>query len=373
MNLFFDSQIFSWQIHGGISRYFVELGRRLALRDDINFRIISPFYVNRFLGADKTIPITGILLPKLPYTVTVFKIINRILTLGYLYCHTPDIVHETFYTVKPVAPPSTRIVITIHDLIHEKFPTLYAHQQHVVAAKAAAVQRADHIICVSHHTKKDLCEIYNVPSEKISVIYHGVSLPQGSLPALPTAVKKPYILYVGDRGEHKNFSFLVEAVASTPDIHGEVMLVCFGGPPFNAEEMRLMADCGVPPGTIQWLHGDDRLLQTLYRNAVCLICPSLYEGFGLPLVEAMAVGCPVLCSNTGALPEIGGDAAVYFDPTDRDDAAQALQHLINSPTLRQKMSRAGLARSRWFSWDNCFRNTLKIYQRLYTEMREAQR
>jgi glycosyltransferase involved in cell wall biosynthesis len=221
--------------------------------------------------------------------------------------------------------------------------------------------RADHVICVSESTKKDLTSFYAVDPRKLSVIYHGCSFPVSVPPS--DDVCAPFLLYVGLRGSYKNFTRLLEVYAGSASIKRDFKLICFGGPRFSALELHNMKILGVE-GRVTRVVGDDKRLQNLYCSAACFIYPSLYEGFGMPVLEAMACGCPVACSSTSSLPEIGGSAAEYFEPSDCDSIRTAIERLVYSDTRRRYMAVQGKHRAAQFSWDRCARQTFQVYSSL---------
>jgi glycosyltransferase involved in cell wall biosynthesis len=170
---------------------------------------------------------------------------------------------------------------------------------------------------------------------------------RSSLPTLPPAT--PFVLFVGDRGGYKNFDTLVRAMG-TSRVLRDMPLVCFGGGPIRDKR-------------VIHVSGGDDVLASLYTQAAALVYPSLYEGFGMPLLEAMACGCPVVCSNTASLPEIAGDAAELCDPSDPAHIAAAIENVL-SPARATELRRLGAARVKEFTWEKCARETREVYRSL---------
>jgi glycosyltransferase involved in cell wall biosynthesis len=178
----------------------------------------------------------------------------------------------------------------------------------------------------------------------------------------PSDVDNPYFLYVGSREWPKNFRQFVKAFVSCNTTNQDVVLVCFGGGKFTPDEVDFFRSLHLSEKQVRFFSGDDNLLQRLYSNAIALVYPSLYEGFGLPLLEAMACGCPVICSNTSSMPEVAGEAAIYFTPTVVDEITGAMHQIIEAPATRADLISRGFDRVRQFSWEKCARETAQVYR-----------
>jgi glycosyltransferase involved in cell wall biosynthesis len=248
-------------------------------------------------------------------------------------------------------------------MIHERFPNSFSRNDVTRRAKSAALQRADHIICISENTRRDLIETTGIPIEKTSVVHLGYSLTAMSRSALPPIPEVPYLLYVGARDGYKNFEGLLAAYARS-DLRNAFSLVCFGGGNATPRESSLIQSLGINPANIIFLHGSDSALSSLYASASAFVYPSLYEGFGIPPLEAMSFGCPVVCSNTSSMPEVVGDAAELFDPNDLDSMCTALEQVLLSTHRSQQLVALGHERIKLFSWEKCARETLDTYKRV---------
>jgi glycosyltransferase involved in cell wall biosynthesis len=179
-------------------------------------------------------------------------------------------------------------------------------------------------------------------------------------PRLP----KPFFLHVGMRGAYKNFGNLLSAYASSPMLRRDFDLIAFGSNGFTQRENESIQDLGLTSLQVRHLSGDDALLGHLYREAVAFIYPSLYEGFGIPPLEAMGFGCPVLCGKTSSIPEVVGDAGLYFDPNRVEAIADAMERVALSAELRLDLVARGNERVRQFSWERCAAETLDVYRDL---------
>jgi glycosyltransferase involved in cell wall biosynthesis len=270
-----------------------------------------------------------------------------------------DIVHETYYCGLRTAPFRTKVVLTVYDMIDERYSQDLGRAHKTCRDKAEALRRADHVICISESTRNDLLQRYALQLNRVSVIHLAGDMPPVSKAACHRS--EPYILYVGSRWTYKNFGRLVEAIGISK-LCRNFKLVCFGGGPLNREEMDGFARHGIPAERVDQVSGDNALLAWYYVNASLFVYPSLYEGFGIPLLEAMQCGCPVACSNTSSFPEVAGDAAEYFDPDDAESIAAALLAVLDSGDRSSALISKGRVRAHLFSWDQCARETYDCYR-----------
>ncbi|ABW66338.1 glycosyltransferase family 4 protein [Desulfosudis oleivorans] len=365
MNILYDYHIFHAQRHGGISRYFYELAKHLSAREDCSIEIFAPLHINEYLDLTSDIRLRGIKIKNYPFSGYIRRSINNALTRILITRRSDlDIFHETFYSGTDHRPHSAKGLITVHDMIHEKFAEYFPGRDITTKIKAAAVNRADHVICVSENTRRDLIELLRVPEEKTSVVYHGYSL-SGATPAVyPITGRKPFILYVGHRDGYKNYQLLLRAYASSKSLRNEVPIICFGGGEITAHEKDLMALLNLPPDCVQYMEGNDSVLAGLYASASVFVYPSLYEGFGIPPLEAMALGCPVVCSNTGSIPEVVGNSARLFDPESESDLRSAMEEVVFSPEHAERLKAKGFDRIKMFSWEKCAQDTLAVYKKV---------
>lgn len=370
MRIAYDHQVFVQQRYGGISRYFAELVAHIGASGEHQIEVIAPLHQNAYLARPDVAPhVRGREIRR-----NRFISIRRGLRLGNRLAlrwawsgRNDDIVHETYFATRGYGRPRAR-VLTVYDMIHELYPARLAKAAELTALKRAAVRRADHIICISECTRRDLMRLFDVDPARTSVVLLGHSLaaaePPDSAQATPAAAAAapPYILYVGDRDAYKNFATVVRAMSTTPELR-EFRLLAFGSRPFIDEERQLLHDCGMLKRTAHET-GDDRTLAARYRGARLFVCPSEYEGFGLPPLEAMAYGCPVACSSGGSVPEVVGDAGEYFTATDVAACAQAMMRVAIDEVRRTELIAAGKRRAALFSWERCAKETLAVYQRL---------
>jgi len=281
----------------------------------------------------------------------------------------------------PLIKLGYRTVVTVHDLVSFLFPSTVPRKYslYMRLMTRLAVRSADRIIAVSGATKEDLSRVLGVPDARVAVIHEAVA-PEFTVPTTPAAVeavarrygiRAPYCLFVGNLEPRKNLARLIEAFALV-----------------RARRRSATGPCPqlVVAGTRGWLYsgifraverhgvtGDIVFtgyvapadLPALYAGAACFVFPSLYEGFGLPVLEAMAVGTPVVASRVGAIPEVAGDAAILVDAQKAEEIAGAIEAVLDDGGLRRDLAARGRARARRFTWENVARQTLAVYEAVH--------
>ncbi len=361
MRVAYDHQIFAAQQYGGISRYFVELASRVSRAPGVTAKVLALAHMNEHLAQAPPDLVAG------RHVNSRFKqffgVLDTLVAPVGLALFRPDVVHETYYSGRRLAPRGAGVVVTVYDMIHELYTEAFPSSDHTATFKAAAVARADHVICISENTRRDLLKSIKVSPEKISVIHLGWNLDTKS-PEIPLPVHGPYLLYVGSRVGYKNFSRLLEAFARSVPLRRDYKLVAFGGGPFTTAELNEIGGLNLDSSRVLHFGGGDPVLAALYRGASAFIYPSLYEGFGIPPLEAMSYGCPVICSSTSSLPEVAGPAAAYFDPLDVESLQATIERVLGSVELGASLIALGRKRVEQFSWDRCAQETLAVYRQL---------
>ena len=288
--------------------------------------------------------------------------------------------HHLGRWVSWVTPPC---VVTVRDLVRLAF--LHAPEDRIAAAGLAldrrGIRTATHVICVSEATKSDLMQHLAVAEAKITVIYNGIdhSVFKPS-PVDDGRFSAPYVLYVGSERPRKNLVCLMRAFAALKGRgqgFASLRLLKVGSAGrsdgFRTATLEEARRLGVDRDIDFVDHVSDQALAVLYSNALALVYPSLYEGFGLPVVEAMACGCPVVASHVSSLPEVAGSAALLVDPHDPAEFAEALHSVILDRDLRTRLRGKGLRRARDFSWDKTASATYAVYERVLAGTRRAGR
>ena len=342
MNIYIDGIIFSLQLQGGISVYFKQLLSYLHLAR-VPARWLFDGSINQDLYISSSSPIT-----------TVYR--SGRLIERYRPCRVPTggaVFHSSYYRL-----PSQRglpTVVTVHDFIYERYqrgPRQWIH----TAQKNAAIRAAQAVICISESTKQDLLEfVGETPGQKIYVIHNGVDDIFNNLTLEPPV--RPFVLFVGQRGGYKNFSLALAGMAFLPDLE----LQCVGGGPIRPEELKSVPDA-VAKRVRHLGFVSDKELNILYNHALCLVYPSSYEGFGIPVVEAMRAGCPVVSMDCKAVLEVGRDALTIVP--DRDPRAMADAILKTASSERSSLIQKGLSVAQGYSWDATHCKTLEIYRSL---------
>lgn len=280
----------------------------------------------------------------------------------------PLIYHATEHLLPRLPVPT---VLTVHDLIFERYPAhhTWRNVQFLKRAMPTFVAAADVIIAVSLHTQRDLVELYHTPPEKIRVIYEGIDA--RFTPAPPAGVAdvrarhgltQPYLLMVGTLEPRKNHVTAMAALARLKAAGQDVTLAVVGGHGWLFEPVqRRVAELGLENDVVFTGYVPDADLPALYSGAACVLVPSLYEGFGFPVLEAMACGAPVICSHASSLPELAGDAAMLIHPTDDEALAAGVTQILTEPELAASMRAQGLAQAARFTWEACARATADVY------------
>jgi glycosyltransferase involved in cell wall biosynthesis len=362
MKVLYDYQIFIDQEYGGVSRYFYELIHRWNSFPPIEFALPLKYSNNAYISKW---PITehSPFLPGISFRGKrrVLTLLNKRSSIVSLKLGQFDIFHPTYYDPYFLEYCSKPFVLTVYDMIHEKFNKHFSTRDKTSANKKLLCHKAARIIAISQNTKNDIVKLFNIPADKIEVVTLGNSLS----PQLVSNIILPhkYVLFVGVREKYKNFRFLASAMSPLLMNDKELHLVCAGGGGFSRKELQYFKELGISRQVMHIPITDSTLVQ-LYKNAMCFIYPSLYEGFGIPILEAFACACPTLLSRASCFPEIAGDAALYFDPCNNEELVLRLQSVLDNSELRRNLSKKGTERLKLYSWDKCAIETLGIYKRI---------
>ena len=349
-----DEQIFIFQKRGGVGRYFSELARALLAESEGEsqgvIEVEFAFRFGRNVDADRLALLHRSRVPLGPHSLYLLNSPFRQLR--------GTLVHQTYYHKRFLHfRPSLPRAMTVHDMIPERFPELFSSDPHL--AKSEYLRRANLIFCDSEATRRDLQEFHPDLDAIIRVVPHGVSAYWFSIRATSDPSENPQILYVGARHGYKDFQVLVQAlqIARLPGLR----LVLVGGSPLDASEtLQLRAI----PGLDLQHHTDveDSTLRQLYSKSSAFVFPSRYEGFGLPVLEAMAVGTVVITSDTPALLETGANRALVFESGSPEDlASNIVRALSMSSDERQALIASGRDHARQMSWQRTAAQTVQGY------------
>jgi glycosyltransferase involved in cell wall biosynthesis len=288
----------------------------------------------------------------------------------------PDVYHAPHYVLP--AGVRCRKVVTIHDCIHLMFPQYLPNRAAYAYARTtmwAAARRSDRILTVSEASKRDILHFFNVSPDKVGVISNAIDDRFAVAPRDEDVARvreryqldQRFVLYVGNIKPHKNLVRLIEAFAELRTREGldDVKLLIIGDEMSKLPALRRAVHRLKLHKHVRFLgYVPDETLAILYRLATVFVFPSLYEGFGLPPLEAMASGAPVVTSNVSSLPEVTGDAAMLVDPYDVESIVSGVARVLTDPALAAEMRQKGFARAREFSWERSVEQTLRVYQEL---------
>ena len=354
MNVLFDTYIYKLQKVGGINRYFTEIISRLPesfhpfLFGDNKEQLFVPSHSQ----------IKNFWIPKsLCISPTLLKWRMRSL----------DLVHPSYYHLcEPLSWENIpgNVIITVYDFVMMRLADKYPRSQKVILAQRAAIKRADHIICISHSTQADLLEFFPECKSRSSVIPLAAALPLPD-PLMKRPISQKYFLYVGGRTFYKNFILTLRAFTILKKQYSDLLLVVVGEA-FQEEEKKLLAELALTDAVVLVRHPKDVELSLLYKYCTALFYPSEYEGFGLPPLEAMKMGVPVIALKTSSLPEVVGAGGILLEPKKATPTtlAEAAMALLDSETLYQQLSCAALEQASQFSWGRTVSETIDIYKKL---------
>ena len=272
----------------------------------------------------------------------------------------------------PIWSNQTPLVVTIHDLVYRKFPETMKTPSLILEKLLLpySARKAHHIITLSNATKSDLIKLLHIPESKISVIHSGYvefkPTPKQNLQKFN--IQKPFILFLGTMEPRKNIDRLISAYLALPQhLQDNYQLVLAGGSGWKSADLFQCLE-GLPKENFVYLgHVDDDLIYNLYTQATCFAFPSLYEGFGLPILEAMSLGCPVLTSTDPACIEVSGDAALHVNPHSVATISIGLTQMLEDSALRRKLKQQGLTHVKQFSWDQAAKRHLEIFEQVLSQ------
>jgi glycosyltransferase involved in cell wall biosynthesis len=368
LTVLFDNQMLIMQKYGGISRYHVEVASRLNMKKEIKILFPSILTINEYWCNSKLNSLYNKITQ--PLMTKRYRGKWRFVEYTHRYNYKQNlesfkkkytVFHPTYYNPYFLELIGNRpFVLTIHDMIPELFPQFIKDDDPIIEWKKILISKAYKIIAVSNCTKDDIVNIYNIKDDKIKVIYHGA--PEYSCTQIKNEIPfNNYFLYVGNRDNYKNFNWLIKALAplfkELPDMH----LICVGGDIFREKEKMLITDLNINNRVHRYTINDNEV-SYFYRNAKCLIYPSLYEGFGLPILEAFVNSCPVVLSDIKIHREIAGDAGIYFNTDDSNSLVENLNDLLGDNLLRAKLINLGNKRSENFTWRKSSEMHLDIYK-----------
>jgi glycosyltransferase involved in cell wall biosynthesis len=358
IRILIDPQGFLMQRYGGVSRQMIEFYTRFLANENFEIRCPVLYSENQYLAEAKLAPRFFSFFHKirfrgkgklLHYTLDKcsFKMVIAELKRQQFDVFFPTYYYDTYFLKYLKQKP---FVVTIHDMIHELFPEYFSQDRSMINNKLILMQHAARIIAVSQNTKNDILKLYPfLDADKIDVVHvcHSIAPEYKEVKDLP----ENYILFVGSRRAYKNFKLLAEAISPILKSDPALILLCAGGGAFSGEEKKWLEENGLTNKVIQRNFFTDELA-SYYKKARLFVFPSAYEGFGLPVLEAMYFGCPVVLTNYSSFPEVAGDAGIFFELNNKEDMAKKVLSILNDESLRQEYIEKGKLQVEKFSWTN---------------------
>ena len=369
MKIGIDARMYSSSFTG-IGRYTHELIKHLVRIDKDNTYVI---FLNEKEFEHFSIEAANI--TKVQVDAPHYSVKEQTVFLKEILKHKIDLMHFTHFNAPLLY--NKPFVVTIHDLT----PSFYKGKKRVNPLERMgynivvknSIKKSKHIIAVSENTKKDIQKLFQIPAEKISVIYEAVGeefkqvQDQESLKQTKQkySLSRPFLLYTGVWRDHKNVTGLIKAFGELRKQDQDIDLVITGKEdPYYPEVKELPKQLGVEKFVRLVGFVSEQELIDLYNLATLFVFPSLYEGFGLPVLESMACGTPVVASNVSSIPEVCGEACMLFNPEDTNDMANKIQQVLQDKELQEKMIEQGFTNLKKFSWGKMVQETLQVYQKI---------
>ena len=353
-----DNIIFELQKAGGVSLVWNSILNACFNDLDIEYTLLDSGKGRSNIFYPQISPTSKIILDRGPLLLRRYRDISKNIQTS--------IFHSSYFRVHK--NKKVKNIVTVHDFVYEKFDKGLRKHIHLIQKKHA-LYKSDAIICVSENTKNDLLEYCpSLSNRDIRVIYNGRSneyFPlEGSLyNESARDESSSFLLYIGGRNAHKNFSAVLKLLDTTTARKMNLKLNVVGGGVFTKEELSQLHKLKLAERVTHLGFVDNKTLNQLYNSAFAFVYPSFYEGFGIPPLEAMSAGCPVICSNVSSIPEIAGNAGLLFDPEFPESAEDFLIQLQDT-SMRDGIVQKGLQRSMQFSWEKTGKETVQLYKEM---------
>lgn len=372
IRVFFDSTIFDLQIFGGVSRYFTELigtAQQLKLFIPLFKLTISNNEYAKASGLTQIksnlhyVKIKGF--KRLNWKVNQF--VNSFYSNRHLRKGDFDIYHPTYYSKKSVAQANKyKTIVTVYDMIHEIYPDLFSDSSEIIEIKKQLIFKSAAIIAISENTKRDIIKFYpEINPNKIFVTYLASSIAKYPVNKINITLDR-FLIFVGNRDGYKNFTPMLEAILPSFQQHRNLNMICVGGGTFKAEESAFFEQENLSERIIQ-KNLTDSELKWCYMQSVALIFPSEYEGFGIPVIEAFECECPVILPNLSSFPEIGGDAALFYENFELKKINFYINELMSGNDYKRRVIEKGKIQAAKFSWIKMAQETQKVYKSVISD------
>jgi glycosyltransferase involved in cell wall biosynthesis len=360
VRILYDGLIFSTPQTGGIRRYFSNLISKMPAS-------VEPWVTTTHAAGAQFPRHSSLQVRRFPRfrPQKISSIVERVYFRSISHRGAFDLAHPTYYyllsrqRLHDYRCPS---VITVHDMISELFPLGTRGGEIETLRKRQAVAAAARVICVSENTKRDLIRLFGTPESKIRVVYEGSELNVAMAGGEEAVPERPYFLYVGGHeAAYKNFDRLLRSMTKVIIRHSDVVLAVVG-PPLKPTQLATIESLRLMPKIVHVGGASDSHLAKLYHHSVALVYPSLYEGFGIPPLEAMACQTAVIAANRSSIPEVVGDAGLLMNPESEEELTTAMVSVLENSTLRGELIRRGRERAKLFSWDKMAKEVFEIYR-----------
>lgn len=366
MKIVFDGQIYGIQRAGGINRYFAEIITHLPPEWSPSVIGVADFGANAPAHKNLRVCQGPSFRPR-----RVSKMIRQLRWKNAL--SGIDLLHPTYYGLADgveLKSAKCPVIVTVYDMIYAHYAALLDNSAEVIRRQRAAVLRADHVVCISKSTESDLLERIPEATGKTSVVYLASSFEANSGANAASPAENPTFLFVGGRGTYKNFSFLLRVVAAVARTVKNLRLIVAGAP--LAEHERWLAHrLGIADRLDVHVFPDEAKLQHLYRASLALLYPSLYEGFGIPPLEAMTCGVVAVTSNVTSLPEVMGDGGIMLDPNDENQWIDCMVQIARGGIDRNAIIQRGYTQAGRFSWRATVDQHVQLYRKIVADGRRA--
>jgi len=371
MKVLFDPKIFELQIFGGISLYITKILEIFLQDKEVDFELPVVYSDNYYLKELDIKKLTKIPQGDFPFKRQLTKFLysqNNVKTINTLKKQNFDIFHPTYfddYFFKHIK--NKPYVLTVHDMTNEAVPEFFVFDKfanETIKIKKKLIENASRIIAISENTRQDILKFCNVNEEKIDLIYHGNPFDKPQEFIWLEELPEKYLLFIGQRAKYKNFYSFINSIAELLKQDKDLYLVVTGGNDFNKSEIEFIKALGIKDKVIKLPVQSHEQLLAYYKQATCFVFPSIYEGFGFPLLEAFQSECPLVCSNTSSFPEVAGEGAVYFDPYDEISMKNAVSKIIYDKELQNSLIQKGKKQVEKFSWETTVKKTKETYKKV---------
>ena len=370
MKVLYDHQIFWYQKYGGISNYFASIMDFAHTNNLFDFEYSGDYSNNRYL-IGKTFSKSKPFLSKhsFPGKNSLFFMLkkkNEMHALKSLKNGLIDLFHPTYFDTYYLGKQKCPFVLNFFDLTMEKFPEMFNPRGTFEKQKIELLTKASHVITCSENTKNDFVKYYNFEKKDVSVAYLASSLPnkldKNKITIINKSIPEKYILFIGSRGLYKNFNLFAKAVAPLLSSDPKLFIVC-AGEALSSTEEAFLSTIGIL-NRVKCYSVKDHDLVYLYSNAELLVYPSVYEGFGIPIIEAFQHKCPVVLSNSSCFPEVAKNSASYFDPKDENSIKNKIADLMADTKKKSIFVKRGFKRAKDFSVEKSTLQTIKAYKKV---------